>query len=84
MDVLHVDQNGSSLEFSVSWADGGGDGGLEDLALFVDLWVVAQQSDPSAWVELPVAQVKSASLALAEHESCPLFPASSVRSATQP
>lgn len=57
VDVLRVDQNGSTLEFSVSWADGGGDGGLEDTAPFVDVWFAAQQSNPAAWVELPVEQV---------------------------
>eukprot|EP00752_Nemacystus_decipiens_P017872 g16022.t1 len=54
VDVPRVDQNGSSLAFSVTWADGGGDGGFEDTAPFVDIWLAAQQSDPPAWVELAV------------------------------
>ncbi|CAN0131448.1 unnamed protein product [Scytosiphon promiscuus] len=53
VDILSVDQNDSSLAFSVTWTDGGGAGGLEDTALFVDVWLFARQSDPPAWVELP-------------------------------
>lgn len=57
--VPRVDQNGSSLKFSVTWADGGGDGGFEDTAPLVDIWLAAQQSDPPAWVELAVQLVSN-------------------------
>ncbi|CAN0394441.1 unnamed protein product [Pylaiella littoralis] len=50
--VPRVAQNGSSLEFSVTWADGGGSGGLEDTAPLVDIWLTAQQVSPPARVEL--------------------------------
>ncbi|CAM9230207.1 unnamed protein product [Ectocarpus sp. 12 AP-2014] len=56
VDVPRVEQNGSSLSFSVAWGDGGGAGGFEDTAPFIDIWLVAEQSDPPAWVELVVEQ----------------------------
>ncbi|CAM9449851.1 unnamed protein product [Ectocarpus fasciculatus] len=57
VDISRVDQDGSSLSFSVTWGDGGGDGGFEDTAPFVDIWLVAEQSDPpAAMVELVVEQ----------------------------
>lgn len=58
VEVPRVAQNGSSLEFSVTWADGGGVGGLEDTAPLVDIWLAAQQADPPAWVELAVQLVR--------------------------
>lgn len=58
VDVPRVDQNGSSLKFSVTWADGGGDGGFEDTSPLVDIWLAAQQSDPPAWVEVAVQLVR--------------------------
>ncbi|CAM9634513.1 unnamed protein product, partial [Hapterophycus canaliculatus] len=52
VNILHVDQNGSSMTVSVTWADGGWAGGLEDAAPLVDIWLAAQQSDPLVRVEL--------------------------------
>lgn len=57
INVPRVDQDGSSLSFSVTWADGGGAGGTEDTAQLVDIWLSAKQYDPQAWVELPVQEV---------------------------
>lgn len=58
VNILRVDQNGSSLTFSVAWADGGGVGGFEDTSEFVDVWLAAYQSDPPAWVELSAGLVR--------------------------
>lgn len=55
--IPRVDQNGSSLSFSVTWADGGGVGGTEGTSELVDIWLTAKQVDPAAWVELPLLQV---------------------------
>lgn len=59
VDIARVDQNGSSLKFSVTWADGGGKEGFEDTAPLVDIWLAAQQSDPPAWVEVAVQLVRN-------------------------